>query len=190
MAIILPKSVYFKITRCGSEWIRTCLYDACHVIAEVNGTTRSDEMTIPKSTPCFTFVRHPITWHQSLYQLHLKRIAEGNMTKGFMTFKNMIDYETFDTFINTLFSMPVSYYSNYVNDKLTVCKFVGHQENLCEDFINILKTIGEEFDEDKIRATKPINLSIKHECPSAQSLGMIMFRYGKMAKSLGYDIRQ
>ena len=187
MAIILKNSVYFKITRCGSEWIRTVLYDACNVVAEVNGTTMADAMTIPPTTKCFTFIRHPITWHQSLYQLHLRRIAEGNMTKGFITFKQMLDYTSIDTFIETLFRFPVNYYSNYVNDKLMVCKHVGKQENLCEDLIRILREVGEEFDEDKIRATAPINVSVPHDPVSHPISGMIQFRYSKLMRKFGYD---
>ena len=187
MAIILKRSVYFKITRTGSNWVRNALYRACEVVAEIKGTTEPSVMILPTETKSFTFIRHPVTWHQSMYSLYTKRVDSKNMSKGFSNMLSTVSLVHFRAFVET-FLQYNRYYRNYIDGIARTSTFVGRQENLADDLVDILRKSGENFDERVLRETTPSNVSSKRRRKKEDSMAvkLITDAYSDLMEKYGY----
>ena len=113
----------------------------------------------------FTFVRHPLRWYESWWKFqagkwpvhepgvwHPQRSLEICRSDDFNQFIRLcIDHEP--GYVSRMYEWyigPVGF--QYV-------KFIGRQENLADDLIEVLQLLGHEFDEQKLRQFAPFNVS-------------------------------
>lgn len=199
MAIVLKKSVYFPIPRTASEWTRTVLLNCCNVVCEIHGTTDPSSMTVGNGIKKFTFIRHPVTWFQSLYSLYKKRESDRNYTKNFRIIVQDVDLTDFDSFIDGFLSFKMKHFSidktnlyrlsswNYYVDVITKqCDYIGRQEMLKGDLIRMLNEIGEGYDLNAILNEEPTNVSPKRNPISEKAREKIIKECEERMERFGY----
>jgi hypothetical protein len=139
MPYILPnsRSGLMFIPACGSSWVRTAIVRGGIEYIEdnpydVHGAYRPDGVDV-----LGVFVRDPSSWARSRWAKGpgIPDGLEDVWDREFEAFRGKFDIG--------------AYFRNYAEK----ADFVGHQESLVEDFLAFLRLVGEEFDEDLIRAT-------------------------------------
>lgn len=173
MALQLPNSQYFHIPRTGGFWVRKAITAGgvpTNELAQVGERFYSGVQhhfkrgTILHIMPediaqhghkRFTFVRHPVSWLVS-YFWH--RYNYGWNMQDTMDAKCNADDAL--TFLENYVKFAAGSYTDLVKLYDGV-DFVGRTEYLEDDLVEILIKCGEQFDEDKLRAVEPYNVSDK-----------------------------
>lgn len=159
--LILKKSCFIHIPKTGGSWVKQALIraniefdDFC---IDNNVHIGIKDCPYPK-LPNFVFVRHPVAFYKSYWQL--------KMTCGWDE-NNLFDMEyktnIFHNFVIKVTRDHPGIYGNMIDtligDANNEIEFVGRQESLAEDLIIILRKMGEDFDEHFIRTTPLYNVS-------------------------------
>lgn len=166
MALALPHSVFFHIPKTGGGWVRRAIAQAgipavergrCPRMGSVRHSGFEEADTRGKFT--FTFVRHPLDWYASFWSF---RMFTGWRTEEPLESCMSVEFEPFIR--NVLRRFPEGYLSKFYEFYLGsppggLC-FVGRTENLVEDLVKALTLAGEDFDEERLRATPRINASV------------------------------
>ena len=165
-ALILRECQILHIPKCGGKWVQQAFnaggvrYTEWHVAHE----------TCPeKDKPAVAFVRHPLTWWQSLWRYRMKRGWPGG-EKPFRVAGEAFDLEplfarTFAAFIyNVLYECPgycSRLFERFTGSRLEPIEFVGKQESLAEDLVRALRMFGVEHDAARILNTPAYHVTDK-----------------------------
>lgn len=189
MAVETDKSIFYHIPKTGGSWLRVAIRNAGlkTVRSKRFGWTHPSCWHKEHSTPSDAintkglfsscFVRHPITWHESFWCYWLlkrrkfktrgERGKRGETNSDFLEFmhnsRDPIEKcweESYEGYLlNVLDRFPDGYLTGLYNEFIDHVDFIGKQENLLQDLIIALTLAGEEYDEYKLRNTKPVNVS-------------------------------
>lgn len=112
----------------------------------------------------FCFVRHPVRWYESWYkyashpEVAWKRFGRKGWHPNAML--DGLGDEDFSVFVRRVVERHPGYVSRMYRwyDQPGVA-FVGRQERLRDDLVEVLRLLSVEFDEAAIRASKPLHVS-------------------------------
>lgn len=167
MSILLPNSIFIHIPKTGGSWVTEALTN-CGLMTgeEINYTSLKHEPAENVQhyhKPCFTFIRNPLTWYQSRWSspYHRSRYFRNDTYHELdaITRKQLYNFQAWLTYVfkttPTRKSIVGRFYTaQYQNTKNII---FGRYENLTEDLIRILKSLGESFDEKCIRNLSSVN---------------------------------
>lgn len=176
MALQLPHSQFFALTRTGGLWVRRAIFNSgipTNELCQVGNQYFYDNPksyiikrgTILHMPPDeisrlghkrFTIVRHPLNWLKS-YFYHKQ---EGAWHPERQPIDKHCETDDFEEFIHLYLKHVPGYYTSLVKvfDRVD---FVGRTENISLDLIDILKKCGERFDPQKIIDTEEFAASKK-----------------------------
>jgi hypothetical protein len=167
MAFRLQHSIILHIPKTGSEWVRMACKRSIEVpieeISDHHANMAKVREELNGQTPLFiTFVRHPVSWFQSIWKYwkdsgNYPGPCDGfELDEGF-SFSDMVDHYIEESKEGS----PVTeFFETYTGSEGSGdCLFVGRTENLVDDFVFALKIAGETFDEGIIRITGVQNKS-------------------------------
>ena len=170
MALLIDnKAVFFHNPKTGGLWVRKAIENAgieCYEIMNPIQTGQdgnfkfsiSDMSHMPPrliNTKKYkiAFIRNPLDYLKSTFKYFTKQ--------GWPIDKKDPLYRIKDKDFNKFVERYVFYYPGQVGQLMKLytegVHFVGKQENLVEHTILALKTAGVEFNEKKIKKTKPVN---------------------------------
>lgn len=175
MALRLPRSIFIHIPRTGGYWIREALTAANVPTNMCIGSLPTEDIAhriqhsplkniVDQEVPTFAFVRHPCTWVQSFWVFQMKSGKRFMQDKGQLTH---IFSENFEEFIENLIEKKPGYisrmYKSFLCDGKRTVTHIGKKEHLVDDTVRILRSIGEQFDEDLLRSVPPKNVYMDPE---------------------------
>ena len=178
MALQLPHSQFFHLTRTGGIWVRRAIisagiptneicqietkyfYEDKHSYMLKRGTImhmQPDELNTFGSKR-FTIVRHPLNWLTSYF--HFKNRLPDVWHPERQVIDRHCATDDFEEFIKLYVKHIPGYYTSIVKifDRVD---FIGRTENLAPDLIRILNKCGEKFDEKSILEQKPVGVTKK-----------------------------
>ncbi|HEY2827665.1 MAG TPA: hypothetical protein VGJ04_08705 [Pirellulales bacterium] len=114
----------------------------------------------------FCFIRHPLKWYESWWRYMESRNWNRWGCQGFPdgwhpnSALNGLGSPDFNEFVANLVHARPGYvtelYSRYTDERID---FIGKQESLVDDFIQVLNELNVPFDEEQIRQLAPVNVS-------------------------------
>ena len=158
----------------------------------------------------FCFVRNPLSWYESWFKYMSQPSRQwrdwGSKNDVFdwhpNALLNGVNSPDFNTFIRKMILNRPGYvselYSLYVRPQVN---FVGKQENLADDLVNILKQMNLSFDEDLVRNYEKVGVSpsaktpiewdrkLQKEVALHEYSGLVRYGYHETLNSLGIDIK-
>jgi hypothetical protein len=167
MALATAKTVYLHTPKCGGTFIRQAL-TACNLDPVVIGDQHGYFPELFEHKPesffrerfVYTFVRHPATWYQSRWCFRMKTGWQSRHPLDWHAASN--DFHQFVE--NALAYKPDGWcswlFNEYINSANDMVRFIGRQEFLVEDFLEVMRLAGEPIDEEMVRAMLPINQSV------------------------------
>lgn len=161
MAIELQNCVFLHVPKTGGRWVRRMLER--HVqgwkymgdpIMDAH-TWRADFKPIDSDKPAFAFVRHPVTWAESLWnhRAHKQKSHDSNWNwQEYVPVEKLaVGCESLDMwmmkarFVPNIIGNSYIWYTTRVPDVIW-----GKQENLALDLCWVLRHFNETFNEDAI----------------------------------------
>lgn len=196
MALLLPKSLFIHIPKTGGQWVRRAIGNAGIQVSEshcawhegqyapqtlCNGQWKKIRHTCYHSnleqTDCtgkftFTFVRHPFSFYRSYWSYKMK--VGWDVSNGF---DHQVCDESLSGFIEKVLhlypkrgwvSRLYQSYIDHPNGSSIDC--IGKTETLADDLVVALRSAGEIFDEELLRATPPVNVhgNVSHQTEHSQ----------------------
>lgn len=155
MAARIDHSMFFHIPRTGGNWVMESLKHACPKYKKLEVYQGEQVLFDGIHTPptkmdtegykTFTFVRHPLTWYQSIYKFYSQDtnwiIEEDHPLRASFSYD-------FGRFIDKMLEIAPGYYSDIVKEFEQV-DFVGRLEEQPFALADALDFCGEEYDFDK-----------------------------------------
>lgn len=173
MAFVLPRSIFVHVPKTGGQWVVSALEHAGVPVRPLGVVHTSpdeiaDQVDQLEQDCLFVMVRHPLTWYQSIWahrsDLNWAPVdAEEWFTPRWIEFWreltascSSLDFKDFVA--KCVNAYPDGLVTTLYDAYTTNCHFVGHQEQLADDLVSILKQMGEVFDETLLRGTSPRNV--------------------------------
>jgi len=151
MAIELSNLVFYHIPKTGGTWVKQALLNSCYDVRVVRDAKwdvhQTPDVYITKKRS-FCFVRHPETWYRSYWDYRL-----WDKNNPDWLYINCWD-KNYNKFLKNVIDKSPRYLTKMYKEYTKGIDFVGKQENLQEDLIAVLKSVGETFDEDRLRKTQ------------------------------------
>tara|TARA_R110000868_G_scaffold148839_5_gene371069 strand:- start:10881 stop:11459 length:579 start_codon:yes stop_codon:yes gene_type:complete len=154
--LTLEHSQFICVPKTGSMFCTYAMVHSCEY-AEIKWNdarsyhTPLSEVPYP-NRPTFGFVRHPVAWYVSYWR---HRMEHGWDEAGHVV-DRVCRSDKFEVFMDNVLRQAPGwmgrYFSMWLGHDLKQLAFVGRNENLLEDLIDILNKLEEPFDEDKLRA--------------------------------------
>lgn len=172
MAILLPNSAFIHVQKTGGTWVREVLRRTDLLVEELRSINKKTSTEfIKNSVHCvptwdarfrerrliFCFVRHPLTWYQS-YWAFKDGQEKWNRRKPFDRKCRSASFTQFVEGVIKNYSSE-GYLTGLYREYTEPCNFVGKFENLTEELVRALRTANEDFQEELIRATAPMNVA-------------------------------
>ena len=153
--LLNSNSVFFQIPKTGGRWTWKAMENSgIKFINQGSHNTYVTEDLIGKKS--FVFVRRPIEFYKSYWCYR----TENKTTKWYL--EQYCWSDDFEEYLCNIIKHQYPYvtqlYRSYIGEPQIV-DYIGHQENLTEDLITILKMLDEDFDEQKLRDTPRENVS-------------------------------
>jgi len=164
--LVLDNACFIHFPKTGGTWVRQALLQAGVPFEDYTGNHAHIGY---KECPFndrfrFAFVRHPVAYFRSYWQF--KMTAGWDPDNAFDMECQTDDFERFVVDVTTRY--PGGYGHNIVHalgEHDTEIDFIGRFEHLADDLVRALQLCGTRFDEAKLRATRPRNVSNKHSYP-------------------------
>lgn len=142
MSYYLPNSVFLHIPKTGGSWVKRVIQNLKLDIKREDEGWHSVQLLPGKFT--FAFVRHPLTWYQSIWAYCWK---EKHWHYGQHVKLACCKDADFDAFIDKVASrFPKGFLNNFYAKWTKHCHFVGKYENMYNDLVTALQTAKEKFD--------------------------------------------
>uniref|UniRef100_A0A6H1ZM70 Putative sulfotransferase n=1 Tax=viral metagenome TaxID=1070528 RepID=A0A6H1ZM70_9ZZZZ len=123
-----------------------------------NGEIIRDQID-PTEDLIFCFVRHPLTWYLSYWQM---RQNQGQSDREGGWIDTIIDLP-FQSFIKSVIQEKPGYLSNFFNSYVSRCRAIGKQENLREDLNHILSLLHIPYDRQSLFTRSLVNTAPSNE---------------------------
>lgn len=185
MAFLLPKSVFIHVPKTGGQWVIAALENS-GVPVRLLGVVHSsaDELVVePEGAGrafSFAFVRHPLSWYQSMWAHQTDDAWESIDAAEWFTPRWLGFWAEFTAHcasfdFNEFVRKCVNHYpgglvSTLYRSYTEGCTFVGRQERLADDLVQALECAGESFDPLKLLATPTRNVRGARAHRSAQNV--------------------
>lgn len=156
MAVITDKSIFFHIPKTGGTWVTRVLLDSIPSARKLEyyagERVRWDGQHVPtnrinsRGRKTFCFVRHPLEWYKSLWRYHN---TDGDWEVS-ETAQDPLDllcpHKEFNIFIDKVIeTFPNGYLHWIVEPFIAGVDYIGRQERLVFDLMDILDSIGEDY---------------------------------------------
>jgi hypothetical protein len=149
------------------DWAKSLLPRRLKAVAAAQKLKRAAENARQHRKPfCFCFVRNPIDWYESWWRYMCQRSgvdwADQTDLHSWHPCQSLKDTgdADFNVFVrNVIAARPgfiTELYSTYDQPGIN---FVGHQESLADDLVRVLRQLPLDFDEQRLRAFTPTNVS-------------------------------
>ncbi len=194
MAIYLDRTdtLLLEIPRTGSKWIRAAVAGAGIPHRQVGpGEWRGHgDLAVHgrKFRTIAAFVRDPVTWYASYWA---RRQERGWRPR--YALDRECNSASFDEFVRksvTIFPGFLGHvYNRYVGTPARPISFIGRQESLSDDLADALRLAGEEFDEARLRAVRPTNISSSRPTLSDEIVDLIVLSEFPVMRRFGYLAR-
>ncbi len=160
--LILKNAVFLHVPKTGGSWVKAAIRNAGIDAEEyiVDGDLHGDLSYCPfPERFVFAFVREPLSLYESYWRFK---------TAGAWDTRNPFDMEcgapTFAAFVDNVLRLEPAWCSRMFEDYVgrtpaDEVDFVGRFESLADDLVRALQLSGTTFDEQRVRATPPINVS-------------------------------
>ena len=145
----LTKCVFYHNYKTGGDWVKNALGKACTVIKEENVHCNRGHYA-NDSKQSFAFVRHPVSVFESVYHYYRERKDLKFLSNYTQWVFPLYVHLPFDQYVKKMTEEQPGWLSNLTNLFLNGINFVGRQENLQRDLLNILDAIGEPYDREII----------------------------------------
>ena len=154
MPVYLKNSVFLHVPKTGGIWVAKTLTTCVKVLRDNKDKHKAHIMPdIDEDMGCFAFVRHPVSWIESLYN---QRKRKGWNWQQDIKLERECQARSLECFINNISDREgiiEDCFDHYIGKYKNKNNFiVGKTEHLSADLINILRTFEEKFDEKRIRA--------------------------------------
>ena len=160
-ALILEQCQIIHIPKCGGKWVQRAL--------EAGGV-RFTEWHIAHDPrphpdlPIVTFVRHPLTWWQSLWRYWMERDGKIPFRIGAFDLAPLFRGE-FNAFMEAVLRARPGYcswlFEEFTGPPDGEIGFIGKQEMLAADLLRALERFGVEHDAGRIATTLPYHVTDK-----------------------------
>jgi Sulfotransferase family len=169
MALLLPHSIFFHIPKTGGTWVRAAVKNAgipSNEVFAALGSQVAEPDKLFHARPDqlehqghfrFAFVRHPLTAYQSYWCYKMRLGVAGQ--NAFDARHMQPDFHGFVRSVLAAEPWLTVAYISYYGFSGEGLHFVGKQEHLADDLVRALRLAGEDFDEDALRKTPPVNES-------------------------------
>jgi len=149
MAVQISGAIFLHIPKTGGSWVRDYFRDSNMVVCElepehINGKVIREIRNCTEDL-IFTFVRHPLTWYRSYWQMR-----QNDPTDRAGKWIDTIVDLPFREFIETVIRESPGYLSNFYEDFVSRCRAIGKQENLRKDLDQILKLLRIPYNRESI----------------------------------------
>ena len=145
MAIQINGAIFLHIPKTGGTFVTNYFKNTGMVICELDPTHINGKVIreIRNGTEdlIFCFVRHPLTWYRSYWQM----VQNHPDTKGIWPIDPFID-QPFHSFIRQVINENPGYLSSFFREYTDRCRAIGKQENLRNDLDQILKLMQIPYD--------------------------------------------
>jgi hypothetical protein len=156
--------LYLHVPKTGGHWTLAAMEAAGIVLQHEGGTRHATlEHVSPRDRFTFGFVREPLSWYASWWR-HCQVIDPTWRERG-RQFPDaahvyFVD-QPFERYVEAVLDQAPGYLSGYyrrfVGPPEAPISFVGRYERLTDDLVRALREAGVSFDEDALRAVRPIN---------------------------------
>lgn len=168
MALILKKGIFYHIPKTGGVWVGTVLKYMNLVIDEYKKELPSNKTGLTREhisplhadkkevgdKPSFAFIRNPIDWYKSIW-----KYEEQN--KGWGETYGKYQSHEFNVFMKKIMDMSPGFLTK-IYQEFDGVTYLGKQENLENDLVSILETLGEKVDYNTVGEIEPLNTSSLH----------------------------
>lgn len=185
MALVLPRSIFLHIPKTGGEWVRAAIHNSAIAVRESNRGLRTAERMhtnllntaglgawnfAHRGRPwtwyrrggrfLFSFVRCPLQWHASRWAY--------KSSEGIWDENDPMDAACYSEDFEQYMWRMIENFPGHASDMFEFytgrpetgeIDFIGRCESLADDLVRALRLAGEKFDEARIRATPPQNVS-------------------------------
>ena len=191
MAIRIDKAVFLHIPKTGGTWVTNYFRDSGMLREEIKVQhplgkvylAHANGLELQQSDlPKFCFVRHPLTWYRSYWQM--KHFNVPDRSQGYID--TAVD-QLFHEFIKTITTDRPGFLSEYFAEYTDYCLHVGKQETLREDLNEILSLLEIDFDKDTLFHRKSENVIPTIQKYSWELAMEIMKTEKEIVDKYGYD---
>ena len=159
MAFFLTKTCFIHTPKCAGRWIKKQLVDICTITDKEYDQGFLGQKNYEHYAPTwvelgdkkpFAFVRHPITWLASLHNHRMRKrgnwfpdrfpLEKAGHPDWHQFVKNVCQHENW---IQEYYDMHVGQYADNI--------MIGRMENVEHDLANILTSLDEPFDKEKLK---------------------------------------
>lgn len=176
-------ALFIHIPKTGGNWVSDVLEEEGLVLAHVSGKHASDQLAdfesffrqpYAYSKPNralykFCFVRHPLRWYESWFRMQQAQgwpmRGDASGPGGLLPFWNptaeldRLGGDDFNVFVGNVLRQQPGFVTAMYRRYARGVHFVGRQETLVDDLISVLRKLGVSFNEARIRAHAPVNVS-------------------------------
>jgi hypothetical protein len=173
LAFLLTKSAFIHIPKTGGQWVVAALKGAGVPVRRLNVVhTSPDEVAdnpeFQTRKEIFAFVRHPLSWYQSIWAHRMDDAWQPICSKQWFTqrwmnhwveFNKYCQSNRFEEFVRKCVShFPDGFLSSLYETYTKGCTFIGKQENIANDLQTILEKTGEDFNRFELKNTNRHNV--------------------------------
>ena len=171
-ATLLSKSVFIHVPKTGGTWTCNVLKTMGLIEKKIRFHPHLDQIKEQWGNDLFffAFVRHPLTWWQSLWSHRVRANWSRSDIKATKDLEewlapiNELKDSDFNVFMRKVLQKHPGHYSNYFEQFTGVdneVDYIGRFESLREDLVSALVSANESFSKSTIMSYEPIRQANK-----------------------------
>ena len=190
MAIQIDRAIFLHIPKTGGTWVTRYFRETnmSHNVEDLELAAHINGKVIRELRPntedlCFCFVRHPLTWYRSYWQMR-NTLTPNDRHVPFID--SIVDLP-FHQFIEAILDQHPNWLTQFFDDYIERCRLIGKQENLRNDLDNILKLLNIPYDRDYLFSRPLQNVSNSNETYTYKLAKAIMEGEHRIIKEFNYN---